>query len=174
MRKQDDAFYVEPLLRHLQKSEATFPSRGFAQALRTLAYLTRHEDNKDAVRDFLLGHVDHLKDSVATAAMGALGELRDSRAIPVLTTFVAADSESAHGKAAQSAIDQIRKNEAPGKAPAEVNRLRGQVQDLEKQLKGLSEELKTLQARFKESLPPPPDKKQDAKEKKPAPAGEKK
>ncbi|MEE2735216.1 MAG: M1 family aminopeptidase [Verrucomicrobiota bacterium] len=174
MRKQDDAFYVEPLLRHLQKSEATFPSRGFAQALRTLAYLTRHEDNKDAVRDFLLGHVDHLKDSVATAAMGALGELRDSRAIPVLTTFVAADSESAHGKAAQSAIDQIRKNEAPGKAPAEVNRLRGQVQDLEKQLKGLSEELKTLQARFKESLPPPSDKKEETKDKKPAPAADKK
>ncbi len=174
MRKQDDAFYVEPLLRHLEKSEASFPSRGFAQALKTLAYLARHEDNKDAVRDFLLGKVDHLKDSVAIAAVAALGELRDARAIPVLTTFVAADSESPHGKAAQSAIDQIRKNEAPGKAPAEVNRLRGQVQDLEKQLKGLSEELKTLQARFKEALPPASEKKQEAKDKKPAPAAEKK
>ena len=77
--------------------------------------------------------------------------------MPVLTTFVAADSESPHGK-----------------APAKVNRLRGQVQDLDIQLKGLSEELKTLQARFKESLPLPPDKKQDAKENKPAPAAEKK
>ncbi len=152
MRKQDDAFYVEPLLRHLRTAEASFPSRGFAQALRTLAFLARHEQDKDAVRNFLLGQVDHLKDPVATAAIGALGELRDSRAIPVLTTFVAADSESAHGKAAQSAIDEIRKNEAPGKAPEEVNKLRGQVSDLEKQLKTMSEELKALQARFKESF----------------------
>ncbi len=152
MRKQDDAFFVDPLLRHLRTSEDSFPSRGFAQALRTLAHLARHEEDKDAVRDFLLSHVDHLKDQVATAAMGALGELRDPRAIPVLTTFVAADSESAHGKAAQSAIDEIRKNEAPGKAPEEMNRLRGQVSDLEKQLKTMSEELKKLQDRFKKSL----------------------
>ena len=172
MRKQDDAFYVEPLLRHLQKEEASFPSRSFAQALRTLAYLARHEEDKDSVRDFLLGHVDHLKDSVATAAMGALGELRDPRAIPVLTTFVAADSESPHGKAAQSAIDQIRKNEAPGQAPAEVSKLRGQVQDLEKQLKGLSDELKTLQDRFKHSLTPADKKQEEAKDKK-APAEKK-
>ena len=122
--------------------------------MRTLAYLARHEDNKDAVRDFLLGHVDHLKNSVATAAMGALGELRDPRAIPVLTTFVAADSDSPEGKAAQSAIDQIRKNEAPGQAPAEVSKLRGQVQDLEKQLKSLSGDFKALQERLKQSLAP--------------------
>ena len=154
MRKQDDAFYVDPLLRHLQKEETSFPSRSFAQALRTLAYLARHEDNKDAIRDFLLGHVDHLKNSVATAAMGALGELRDPRAIPVLTTFVAADSDSPEGKAAQSAIDQIRKNEAPGQAPAEVSKLRGQVQDLEKQLKSLSGDFKALQERLKQSLAP--------------------
>ena len=104
--------------------------------------------------------------------MGALGELRDPRAIPVLTTFVAADSESPHGKAAQSAIDQIRKNEAPGQAPAEVSKLRGQVQDLEKQLKGLSDELKTLQDRFKHSLTPADKKQEEAKDKK-APAEKK-
>ena len=69
-----------------------------------------------------------------------------------ITTFVAADSDSAQGKLARSAIDKIRKNTPPGNAPAEVNRLRSQVQDLEKQLKGLSDELKAMQARFKEAL----------------------
>jgi hypothetical protein len=38
----------------------------------------------------------------------------------------------------------------------------------------LSEELKTLQARFKESLPSPSEGKEEAKEKKLAPAAEKK
>ncbi|NIP97598.1 MAG: hypothetical protein GWO24_30870 [Akkermansiaceae bacterium] len=89
--------------------------------------------------------------------MAALGELNDARAIPVLTTFVAADPESAHGKAAQSAIELLRKDDPASKAPAEVNRLRGQVQDLEKQLNGLSDELKSLQARFKEAMKSRPE-----------------
>ena len=152
MRSQDDSFYVRPLLRHLKDSESEFSSSGFSQALQTLAYLARHDEDKSVVREFLIGHVDHLKKRVARAAMAALGELRDPRAIPLLTTFVAADPESDEGKAAKAAIDKIRKNEAPGNAPAEVNRLRGQVQDLEKQLKGLSDALKTLESRFKEAM----------------------
>ena len=46
---------------------------------------------------------------------------------PVLTTFVAADPDSDDGKTAQAAIDQIRRNDAPGHTPAEVNRLNHQV-----------------------------------------------
>jgi aminopeptidase N len=157
MRSQDDSFYVRPLLRHLKDSENKFSSSGFAQALGTLAYLARHEDDKDKakVREFLIEQLDHLKERVARAAMGALGELGDSKAIPVLTTFATADSDSAQGKGAQSAINKIRQNAPASKAPAEVNRLRGQVQDLEKQLNGLSGELKAMQARFKEALESP-------------------
>lgn len=160
MRSQDDAFYVRPLLQHLEGSEAKFSSRGFSSAFGTLAHLARNEEDKTQVREFLIDHVDHLKDQIARSAINALGDLRDSKAIPILTTIAAADSESSAGKAAQSALDKIRKDEAPGEAPVEVNRLRGQVQDLEKQLKALSDELKTLQARFKESLESP--KKEEA------------
>jgi aminopeptidase N len=154
MRKQDDSFYVRPLRRHLKDSEDKFSSSGFSQALGTLAYLARNDEanDKTRVREFLIGHLDHLKERVAGAAIGALGELRDAKAIPILTTFAVADPDSAQGKSAQSAIDKIRKNAPPGNAPAEVNRLRSQVQDLEKQLKGLSDELKAMQARFKEAL----------------------
>ncbi len=157
MRSQDDSFYVRPLLRHLKDSEDKFTNSGFSQALGTLAHLARHEENQDKteVREFLIGHLEHLKERVARSAMSALGVLGDSKAIPVLTTFVAADSDSARGRAAQSAIDKIRKNEPASKAPAEVNRLRGQVQDLEKQLKGVSDELKAMQARFKAALERP-------------------
>ncbi len=152
MRGQDDPFYVRPILRHLQESEALFPSRNFSSALKNLAYLARHDEDKTEVREFLIGHVDHLKGNVARSAMSALGELNDSKAIPVLSTFVAADADSDNGKAAQAAIKRLRKNEVSSNAPAEVDQLRGQVQDLEKQLKGVSDEMKTLQARFKEAM----------------------
>jgi HEAT repeat protein len=151
MESQDDPFYVEPLLRELEQNEAAFTSRGFASALRTLALLARNEENKEAVRLFLLKHVDHLKKSVAQSAMGALGELHDPKAIPVLETFAAADRESAEGKAAQAAIDQIRREERP-RVPEEVNTLRSQVSDLQNQLKGVSEEMKALRAQFKEAV----------------------
>ncbi len=129
MRSQDEPFYVRPLLRHLKESESKFPSSSFSRALATLAYLARHEDDneKTEIREFLIGHVDHLNDRIARAAIGALGELTDTKAIPILTTFVAADSDSDYGKAAKAAIDKIGKNAPASNAPAEVNRLRGQT-----------------------------------------------
>ncbi|MGK0187743.1 MAG: aminopeptidase N [Verrucomicrobiales bacterium] len=151
MRKQDDPFYVEPLLRELQSSEAEFTSGGFSTALRALGYLARNEENKEPVRLFLLKQVDHLKRNVARSAMSALGDLHDAKAIPVMETFVAADSDSADGKAAQAAINQIRKDQRP-RVPEEVNTLRSQVSDLRGQLTGMSEEMKALRAQFKEAV----------------------
>lgn len=165
MQSQDDPFYVEPLLRELKRSEAAFTSSGFSSALRTLGLLARNEDNKEPVRLFLLKQLDHLKKSVARSAMSALGELHDPKAIPVLETFAAADRDSAEGKAAQSAIDKIRKEQRP-RVPEEVNTLRSQVTDLQNQLKGMSEEMKTLRAQFKEAvetIKPAPKKDDKAK-----------
>jgi aminopeptidase N len=160
MQSQDDPYYVEPLLRELKQREGSFTSGGFSSALRTLGLLARNEANKEPVRLFLLKQLDHLKKSVARSAMTALGELHDPKAIPVLETFAAADRESAEGKAAQSAIDKIRKELRP-RVPEEVNTLRSQVSDLQNQLKGMSEEMKVLRAQFKEaveSLKPAPKK----------------
>jgi hypothetical protein len=61
MRSQDDPAYIAPLLETLRKREADFRSQGFAGGLRTLAYLARNEEKKDAVRDFLLGYVNDKK-----------------------------------------------------------------------------------------------------------------
>ena len=151
MKSHDDPFYVEPLLRELEQREAAFTSGGFSSALRTLGRLARNDSNKEPVRLFLQKQLDHLKRSVARSAMSALGELHDPRAIPVLETFVAADRDSADGKAAQDAINQIRKEQRPP-VPEEVNTLRAQVSDLQNQLKGVSDEMKTLRAQFKEAI----------------------
>ncbi len=151
MRSQDDPFFVEPLRRALETDEAKFTSRGFASALGVLGHLARNEDSKIEVRTFLMQHVDHLKRNVARAAMGALGALGDAKAAPLLESYVVADKESPDAKAAQNALNQLRKQAAPP-MPAEVNRLRGDVSDLRAQLKQLNSDIKTLRARFKESL----------------------
>ena len=83
--------------------------------------------------------------------MAALGTLGDAKAAALLESYVAADSESADGKAAKNALNQLRKKAGPP-VPAEVNRLRGEVNDLRSQLKQLNGDIKTLRARFKESL----------------------
>ncbi len=151
MRAHDDAFYVEPLLRTLEQDEAKFTSGGYSSALRTLGRLARNEESKEAVRVFLMGHTDHLKRRVARAAMSALGELGDPKAMPLLQSFVAIDADSEDGKAAQSALGKLQKEAGPP-VPEEVNRLRGEVNDLRAQLKQLNDDIKTLRAQFKESL----------------------
>lgn len=163
MRAQDDAFYVDPLLRSLRESESKFTSSGFGSALRALGHLARHEESKDGVRQFLLEHTDHLKRSVARSAMGALGELGDPKARPLLSSFVAIDADSADGKAAKRALDQIGK-EVPPAVPAEVSRLRGEVRDLQSQLKQMNEAIKTLRERFHESLKEPEEETTEAAE----------
>ena len=87
MRQQNDSFCVRPLLRHLKDSEDKFSSSGLFQSLGTIA------------------HLDHLKERVAGAAIGAsLDEVGGAKATPILTALAAADSDSAQGKSGLFAI----------------------------------------------------------------------
>ncbi len=153
MRSQDDSYYVEPLLSRLKQDEARFTSGGFSNAMKTLGYLARNEESKDSVRQFLTEKTSHPKENVARSAMGALGELKDPKAIAILETFVAADADSKDGKAAQDAINQIRK-EAKPHTPAELTHLRQQVSDLQKQLRTVTGDLKSMQDRLNAFLKP--------------------
>ena len=52
-----------------------------AQGLRALGYLGRNEEKKEAVRDFLLGYVNHKKRTLRLASIDALGSLGEPQAI---------------------------------------------------------------------------------------------
>jgi hypothetical protein len=59
----------------------------FFQGLGTIAYLARNDETngKTGVSEFLIGHLDHLKERVAGAAIGAsLDEVGDAKATPIL------------------------------------------------------------------------------------------
>jgi aminopeptidase N len=141
MRSQDDPAYIGPLLETLRKREAAFRSRGFAGGLQTLAWLARNEEKKDAVREFLLGYVNHKRESIQIAAIKALGTLGDPASIAVLQTFANASKATPQQAAAEKAVADLR----AGRKPVDdFKNLRQEVLDLEKASREQSKELENL------------------------------
>jgi HEAT repeat protein len=158
MRSQDDPAYVAPLLASLSKREDAFTSRGFAQALGALGYLARNEEQKDAVREFLLSHANSKKRFVQLASINALGTLGDAKAIAVLQTFATSPRESRERTAAARAVADLRAARQP---VDDFKNLRQEVLDLQKSDRDLRKELdelkKKLEAREKSPSSPSPD-----------------
>jgi aminopeptidase N len=141
IRSQDDPAYIMPLLENLAKQRDSYTSRGYAQGLSTVAYLARNEDKKDAVRKFLMDHVNDRKKTVQRAAISALGTLGDAQAIAVLQTFAAASKETPERSAAERAITDLR----AGRKPVDdFKNLRQEVLELQKANRELRKELDTL------------------------------
>jgi aminopeptidase N len=146
MHSQDDPAYIAPLLASLPKRETNYTSRGYAQALGTLAYIARNEENKDAVREFLTGYVNSPKRSLQLASINGLGTLGDPKAIGVLATFATASKESPEGTAATRAITDLR----AGRKPADdFKNLRQEVLDLQKTTRDLRKQLDELRSESK-------------------------
>ena len=146
IRTQDDPSYIKPLIKTLASHESAFTSRGFGRGLRALAYIGRNEDDKDEVRNFLTGFVNHKKERIQADAIRALGDLRDPQAISVVATFTSAreQKDNIH-KAAEGALKNLRDVQ---KVPVELRSLRNEVIDLKKESEKLREELEDLKKRF--------------------------
>jgi HEAT repeat protein len=145
MSSQDDPAYVMPLQETLTKREADFTSRVFAQGLGTLAYLDRNEDKKDAVREFLVGYVNHRKQTIQLAAIRALQTLGDPKAIAVLEKFATAAKDSPQRAAADRALTDLR----AGRKPVDdFKNLRTEVVDLQKQNRDLKKQVDALEKKL--------------------------
>ncbi len=141
IRSQDNPAYIQALLETLSNRKDAFTSRGLAQGLSTVAYLARNEEKKDAVRRFLIDHVNDKKKTVQRAAIGALGTLGDPQAIAVLETFASASRETPERTAAERAISDLR----AGRKPVDdFKNLRQEVLELQKSNRELRKELDTL------------------------------
>ena len=145
IRAQDDPAYVNPLLQTLSDRAAELPTRVFAQGLGALAYLDRNEEKKDAVREFLIGHVNDKKKFVQRSAITALGTLGDPRALAVLSTLVAGAQDNPERAAAETAVAALR----AGRKPVDdFKNLRAEVTDLEKANRALRQEMDDLKKRL--------------------------
>ncbi len=141
MRSQDDPVYVEPLLACLRTNETAFTTRGFSRALDTLAWLARHDEHKERVREFLLSHINHPKDHVQRAVISALGTLGDSQAIAALERFTYGDEDSPLRTAADKAVAALREERKPA---VEFRAMRKEVLDLQRANRDLRKELDDL------------------------------
>jgi aminopeptidase N len=140
MREQDDPAYFEPIRQTLQKREADFTTRGFAEDLDALAYIARDSDKKDDALNFLLGYVNHKKKGIQTASLKALGTLENRKAIAILETF-AAGKETPERTAAEQALAAIR---AASKPVDNLQEIRSQMLDLQKRTREIQKDLENL------------------------------
>ncbi|HYV26084.1 MAG TPA: M1 family aminopeptidase [Candidatus Eisenbacteria bacterium] len=164
-RTQDNPANIEPLREYLQKNEQQLPTSSLSRGLNVLAFLARREENKDAVREFVLRFVNHLKKSIQLSAINSLGTLGDTRAIPVLEKFATAAKDSQERTAAERAIADIR---AARKPADDLSSLRNEVLGLQKENRDLRKEMDDLKKRF-QALEPNPDSTKPAKSMKASP-----
>jgi HEAT repeat protein len=152
IRSQGDSAYIQPLHAVLKEHEDRFETGGFARGLDTLAALARDEDNKDAVRTFLLDYVNSSRRRVQLAAINGLGTLGDTKAIGVLEKFTTLPEKSPERSAAEKAIAALRDSKRPS---AELGAIRTEVLGLQKENRELRKELDDVKKRI-ESLAPKP------------------
>jgi aminopeptidase N len=141
MKAQDDPSYIGPLLHRLQGVGRGWTSHTLAQGIDAVAYLARNETQRDAVREFLVRHVNDKRERVKLAALTALGTLGDSKALAVLETFAKAAKESPERTRAEKAITALRSARKP---VDDFKELREEVVTLQKESRDLRKELDDL------------------------------
>jgi len=145
IRNQQNPEYLDPLFAVLREREGEFPTQVFINGLNTLAVLAHEEENKTAVREFLAGKMNHPKRGVQLAAIRALGTLGDPQAIAALQTFAGAGKQTPQRAVAETAVRQLRERKPQS---AEVNTLRDEVTELQKQNRELQQAFEDLKKQF--------------------------
>jgi aminopeptidase N len=146
IRMLDEPFFIGRLQQILAEREGQFRSWDFARALETLARISRDEEDKKNVRQFLLGYVSHPKETIQAGAMRALGVLGDEKAIPVLETVAGDEPNSRIERAAERAIKDLRDRKEL--VPSEIIRLRETVDKLQKETDKLKNDLDDIKKRM--------------------------
>ncbi|MEY2407968.1 MAG: aminopeptidase [Verrucomicrobiota bacterium] len=150
LRGQDDASLVAPVLAALREHEAGWPATVCARGLETIAWLSRHEEKKDVVREFLVERVNSPKKRVQQAALAGLGTLGDPKAISVLEKFATLPKESPERVTAEKSLASLRDAKKPA---VEFGTLRADVLKVQQENKSLRKELDDLKKKFDASLP---------------------
>ncbi len=144
LKAQDDATAVPFILERIKRSPQNFSTSSFSEALDAIAFLSRQEKDRNAVRTFLIEQLNHPKPTLRTAAAQALGTLGDPTAIAVLEplTKVAKPYNDPTREAAEKSVQTLQ---TKLDAPAELRNLWQRVQELQKTTEKLNTELKKVQ-----------------------------
>ena len=146
IRMLDEPFFIVPLQRALDEREMDFRSWSFTRGLNTLAHISRNEDDKTKVRNFLASYVNHPKDRIQAGAIGALGTLGDPKAIPIVETFSNGEPDDYIERSAERALKQLQQQKQL--VPDEIVRLRETVEKFRKETDKIKHDLDDIKKRL--------------------------
>jgi len=146
IRMQDEPFFIVPLQRVLDEREMEFRSWSFTRGLNALAHISRNQDDKTKVREFLAGYVNHPKNRIQAGAIGALGTLGDPKAIPIVETFSNDEPDDVIERSAERALKELRQRKQL--VPDEIVRLRETVDEFRKETEKLKNDLDDIKKRL--------------------------
>ena len=149
-RAREDATFL-PLMQQVIEQDVAFPSKTLPGALDAVAYLGKELDERQQVRDFLTGYLNHPREKVQLAAINALGTLGDPATMDAVRAFHRGPKGDRKKKAAAEALKKIRKKQD---TPESLNALRGQLDTLREENESFRKDVEDLKQRL------------DAKEKK--------
>ena len=141
MRTQDDPSEIKYLLTALRRDRSKFTSRGYGSGLKALGYLTRNENDKSNVRNFLLEQLGHPNSRINLATIESLGELGDPSAISSLEKVASGREDSASKIKAEKAIEKLRSGRKP---VDDFKNLRKELSDLKKSNESLEKKREEL------------------------------
>ncbi len=140
LRAQDDASAVPPILERLQETGLDFPSNMLAQAFDAVAFLARNDKDREQVRLFLVGHLNHPREELRIAAVKGLGTLRDPKSLAVLqplTTTIKLFKNPVR-EAAEKSVHAL---EAEQTKTQELKDVWSKLQELQKKSEGMEKQL---------------------------------
>ena len=146
IRMLDEPFFIVPLQRVMDEREMDFRSWDFTRGINALAHISRNEDDKTKVLNFLAGYVNHPKDRIQAGAIEALGTLGDPRAIPIVETFSNDEPDDNIERSAERALKELRQRKQL--VPDEIVRLRETVDEFRKETDKLKNDLDDIKKRL--------------------------
>ncbi|GAA5138522.1 M1 family aminopeptidase [Prosthecobacter algae] len=139
-RAQDEASAATAILAKLQDDPLEFRTWDYRNALDAVAFLARKQENRDAVRSFLVTHLSHPKEELRSGAAKALGTLKDPKAISVLQAMLPEAGPYAD-PVREAAAKSVQTLQAEQPGSAELKNLWDQVQQLQKKTEELQNRL---------------------------------
>ncbi len=139
-RAQDEASAATAILAKLQDDPLEFRTWDYRNALDAVAFLARKQENRDAVRSFLVTHLSNPKEELRSGAAKALGTLRDPKAISVLQAMLPEAGPYAD-PVREAAAKSLQTLQAEQPGSAELKSLWDQVQQLQKKTEDLQNRL---------------------------------
>ena len=142
-RAREDATFL-PLMQQVIEQDVAFPSKTLPGALDAVAYLGKDLEDRQQVRDFLIGYLNHPREKVQIAAINALGTLGDPATMDAVRAFHRGPKGDRKKKAAAEALKKIRKKQD---TPESLEALRGQLDKLREENESFREEVDKLKQR---------------------------